>query len=311
MVKSPPLHSLVFLAIGAASAILGLLPWIVTGMRLPLQNLWATGAPPGRMPIALLPFSQYSIFLVAAVLLIGATIAGIAGRAVPARHPGTALLALLGGVLLVQVIATVQTAVVVGQGLNDRPESKIYLVALVGGSVIAILLGVGLLALIARAPRAGALIALSIAAIAFSSWLGGIFFPMSRITTPPSVTAVLGEVMLAASAVIVGVAIAWCGVATVGRVIAALVSLALLWTGPALVTAVSAASGSRVLAHYPSDMVDQAVRVFGGALFLPQLWLPSLALAIVVAAIGLVARRVIARRSPESTTSVRGRVRAS
>jgi hypothetical protein len=294
---SQPVRSLVFLPIGVAAAIVGLLPWLITGMRLPLQNLWATGAQPGQMPIALLPFSQYEIFLVAAVLVIGATIAGIAGRAVPARHPGTALLSLMGGVLLVQVIATVQTAIVVGQGLSARPESKIYLVALLGGSVVAILIGVGLLALIARAPRAGALIALTIAAIAFSSWLGGILFPMTRVTTTVPVTVMLGEVMLAVPAVIVGLAIAWCGVATVGRVIAALVSLALLWTGPALVTAVSAASGSRVLAHYPSDMVDQAVRVFWGALLLPQLWLPSLGLAIVVAAIGLVARWLIAKRS--------------
>ncbi|MES1170015.1 MAG: hypothetical protein ABUL47_04935, partial [Leifsonia sp.] len=181
MLSRNPLPSLVFLPIGVASAIVGLLPWIITGMRLPLQNLWATGALPGQLPIALLPFSQYSIDLIVAVLLIGSTIAGIAGRAMPARHPGTALLALLGGVLLVQLIATVQTAIVVGQGLSNRAESKIYLVVLVGGSVGAILLGAGLLALVARAPRAGALIAVSIAAVAFSSWLGGIFFPIGRV----------------------------------------------------------------------------------------------------------------------------------
>lgn len=48
-----------YLALGAAAAIVGLIPWIITGMRLPLQNLWATDTRPADMPLALLPFSQY------------------------------------------------------------------------------------------------------------------------------------------------------------------------------------------------------------------------------------------------------------
>jgi hypothetical protein len=293
MLSTPSLRSPVYLAIGAGAALVGLLPWLITGARLPLQNLWASDTPPGRMPIALLPFSQYSVTALVAVILIGAAIAGVAGRAVPARHPCLALLALMGGVLLVQLIALVQTAVTVSTGLSVRPEATVYLAGLVGGTVAAILLGVGLLALIARAPRAGALIGLSVSAIAFGSWLDALFFPITGIATSSPLTNTLIEVVRFIPAILIGVAIAWCGVATAGRVIAAILSLALLWVGPTVVTAVTAALGSRVLAHYPREMVDYAVGVFRSALGMPILWAPSLGLAVAVGAVGIVGVRVV------------------
>jgi hypothetical protein len=296
MLSTPSLRSPVFLAIGAGAAIVGLLPWLITGARLPLQNLWAADTLPGQMPIALLPFSQYSVTALVAVILIGSTIAGIAGRSVAGRHPGLALLALMGGVLLVQLIALVQTAVTVSNGLSVRPEATAYLAGLAGGTVAAILLGIGLLALIARAPKAGALIGLSVAAIAFGSWLDALFFPITGIATSSPLTNALIEVVRFIPAVLIGVAIAWCGVATVGRVIAAILSLALLWVGPTVVTAVTAALGSRVLAHDPRAMVDYAVGVFRSVLGMPELWLPVVGVAVVVGAVGVVGVRVVGAR---------------
>ena len=297
MLGPKPVGSIIFLPIGAGSAIIGLLPWLITGMRLPLQNLWATAAQPSEMPIVLLPFSQYSVALVVAVFLIGATIAGIVGRAVPARHPGSALVALMGGVLIVQVIAIVQTAVTVSKGLSRGTASTYYLAVLVGGTVAAILLGLAVLALIARAPKAGALIGLSVAAIAFSSWLSGLVFPANVIVTASPLTTVLGEVVRYVPAVLIGLAIAWCGITTIGRVIAVIAGLTLLWIGPSLVTAVSAALGSRVLARYPAEMLDYGVQVFRGALGTPELWLTTVALAIAVAVVGIVGLRTISKRS--------------
>ncbi|MFC5501313.1 hypothetical protein ACFPJ4_03550 [Lysinimonas soli] len=297
MLERRPLPSLVFLPIGVVSAIVGLLPWLVTGMRLPLQNLWATGALPAEMPIVLLPFSQYTLILLIALLLIGAATAGIAGRAVPAQHPGIALLALMGGVLLVQLIALIQTAATVSHGLRGGSQSTLYLVVVVGGAVISIVLGVALVALIARAPRPGALIGLSVAAVAFSSWLTGLFFPTGAVYTASPLTSLLSQATRYVPAVLIGIAIAWCGVRSVGRVIAAIASLLLLWVGMTAVIAVNNALGSRVLAHHPADMLDQAAGVFRSALVLPELWLPTVGLAVAVAAVGLVARRVISTRS--------------
>ncbi|HEY4226343.1 MAG TPA: hypothetical protein VGM70_11060 [Pseudolysinimonas sp.] len=297
MRRPQPVHSLLFLPIGVVAAAIGLVPWLITGMRLPLQNLWAAATLPAAMPIVLLPFSQYSALLIVAVVIIGGTVAGIAGRAIPARHPGAALAALMGGVLLVQLIAIVQTAITVSNGLREGTDATAYLAALVGGTVAAILLGLAVLALIARAPRAGALIGLSVAAIALASWLSGLFFPINAISTASPLTNVLDEVVRYVPAVAIGAAIVWCGIQTVGRVIAVIVSLLVLLVGPTLVTAVSAALGSRVLAHYPSEMLDYAVQVFRSALGMPELWLTTLAVAIAIAAVGLVGRRTIARRS--------------
>jgi hypothetical protein len=297
MLSRKPLASLLFLPLGAASAILGLLPWLITGLRLPLQNLWATAALPADMPIVLLPFSQYSAVLLVAVLWIGAAIAGIVGRAVPARHRLSAWVALEGGVLLVQVIAIVQTAVTVSRGLRVGPDSTSYLGALVGLSIGGMLLGVAVTALIARAPKGGALFGMASAAIAVGPWLSGLVFPINAVVSASPLTSALGEVVRFAPAVAIGAGIAWCGIRTVGRVIAAIVSLVLLWVGPTVITAVSAALGSRVLAHYPREMLDYAVQVFRSALVMPELWAPVVGLAIAIAAVGIVGMRTVRRRA--------------
>src|SRR4051812_47444441 len=104
LARQKPLGSVIFLLLGAGSALLALLPWAITGMHLPLQQLWATDTLPDQMPTALLPFHQYYALTIAALMVIGATIAGIIGRAVTAQHPRSALLALIGGVLIVQAV---------------------------------------------------------------------------------------------------------------------------------------------------------------------------------------------------------------
>jgi len=284
-----------YFALGAASAIAGLLPWAITGMRLPLQNLWAADTLPADMPLALLPFSQYYLSFIVALVLIGSAIAGLGGRATTPRHPRSGLWALIGGVLLVQLIALVQTAVTVAGGLDHRSAAIGYLVALVGGTALAILLGVGMLALVARAPKAGALLAFSIAAIAFGSWFAGLAFPIGTVTSYSPYSEIMGGIARLSPALIIGAAIAWAGIRTVGRVIAAIVSLALLVVGPVLVTAVSSAAGSRVLLPYPAEMLDYGLNVFRSALGMPEVWGSTLAVALGVAVVGLVGRRSIAR----------------
>lgn len=297
MLSTKSLGSLVFLPIGVGAAIVGMLPWLITGLRLPLQNLWATDTLPGDMPIVLLPFSQYSAVLVVAILWIGAAIAGIVARAVPARHPLTAWLALEGGVLLVQVIAIWQTAATVSAGLRVDAASGPYLGALVGLSIGGMLLGIAVTALIARAPRGGALFGMASAAIAFGPWLSGVVFPINTVVSGSLLTSVLSEVVRFAPAVVIGAAIAWCGILTVGRVIGALASLLLLWVGPTIITTISAALGSRILLHDPRQMLDYGVEVFRSAIGMPELWAPVLGLAVAVAAAVIVGMRTVRRRA--------------
>ncbi|WP_400993597.1 hypothetical protein [Agromyces sp. GXQ0307] len=297
--RSRPLAWWLCLPIGAAAAAIGLLPWLVAGMRLPLQNLWATDALPDEYPLVLLPFSQYFLTRTAALLIIGAAIAGIAARATRSRQRRFGVAWMLVGLLAVQVTAIVQTTMVVREGLQERVESDLYLAALVAIAVLANLIGVLVMLLVAAAPRAGAIIGFAIAAVLAPSWLGGLLLP-DPVTAGPGADTVL-LVLRWLPAVLVGAAIAWGGIGSVGRVIAAIVALVVLWIGPALITAVSNAAGSRVLARHPDEMLDQAVGVFRAASTMPELVVPPLVVAILVAAVGLVGRLLV-RRTRASTS---------
>ena len=245
---------------GAASAIVGLLPWLITGARLPLQNLWATDSL--DMPFALLPFSQYFLSFTAAMLLVGSAIAGIVGRATTAKNRRAALRALIGGVALVQVIALAQTAITVALGIGldrHRTAAILYLVLITGGIFVSLLVGLGMLALIARAPKAGTLVALSIAAVAASSWLSGFLFPINTFATSSPLTNFFSELVRFLPAILIGAAIAWCGVNTRGRIVATVVAVMVLILGPILVTAIFNAAGSRVLAPYPDEMLSYGI----------------------------------------------------
>ncbi len=274
--------------IGVAAAFVGLLPWLVTGMRLPLQNLWELSTPPEAMPLAMLPFSQYSLSLIFALLVVGASAAGIAARALRPRMPRGGFALIVTGLVVIQAIAIAQTTVAVAGGLRDGTESVLYLGALALFSVLSLLVGVVAVFLIARAPRAGALIGLTIGAIATTSWLTGFM----GLTTPYEIVGLIQWV----APVLVGVAIAWTGLGTTGRIIAALASIAMVWIVPAAITAATAAAGMRVLARQMGEMAEYALQVFGLAAFTPELvWRPIVA-TVVVAAIGLAVRSVLSRR---------------
>lgn len=286
-----------FLPIGAAAALLGLLPWLVTGARLPMQNLWA-GAP-ADAPFVLLPFSQYAVSLIGAILIVGALTAGIAGRALGAASAKGATPLLITGVVAVQLIAIVQTAVTVHAGLRIGDDATIYVAGLAAGAVFVVLIGVGVMALLIRAPRAGALIGLVIGAIAMSTWIAALIAPLG--STPVDMPSAPALVMLVlvmpwVTPVLAGIAIAWAGVNTPGRIAAAIASVILVWVAPALLTGISSALGTRVYANSPGDMLDYGVNVFGMALLIPELALRPIIATVITAAIGLGIRRLLARR---------------
>ncbi|MFF2271778.1 hypothetical protein ACFVTX_05875 [Agromyces sp. NPDC058136] len=300
-VQRAPLPRWPFILIGVAAAVVGLLPWLLTGMRLPLQNLWAADTMPDDMPLVLLPLSQYELSTIASLLVIGGAVAGIAARALRPRTPRGGF-ALLGfGLLLVQVVAVAQPAIVVGAGLRDDLWSGVYLAAVLAVAVLALLVATLVFWLVARAPRAGAVIGLSIAAVLAAGWLHLLLAPDPVFTGEPTW---LWAAVRWVPAVLVGTAIAWGGVGTAGRVVAAVASLAILWVGPALITAVSAAAGSRVLAREPVEMLDYAARVFGMALTDPALVVPPLVVAVCVAGVGLVVRALVGRSEQRATPTI-------
>lgn len=276
---------------GVAAAVLGLVPWLVTGMRLPVQALWLVGAAPHEMPVVLLPFSQYALTLLASLLITGGAVSGIAARATRGRLPERGFVAMLLGVLLVQVVAVVQSSRVVRSGLQERRESDLYLAALIAVAVLSVAIAVLVMALVARAPRAGGLIGLAVAALMLAPWLSGLVVPFGSLADPEAMTAL--SVVRWVPPVLVGAAIAWAGIGSLGRIVAAASTLVALWLVPALLTAVQSAAGSRVLAQHPGEMLAYAGEVFTAAATLPSLVTRPLLVAVAVAVLGLLTRAVI------------------
>jgi hypothetical protein len=282
------------LGIGLGGAILGLLPWIVTGMRLPLQNLWSRNVLPDEMPVAWLPLSQYNVSLLIGLMVVGSAAAGIAARALRDRLPSRAPLSITAGVLFVQVVATAQAVSALAAGLQSSEAATIYLAACIALTVFAIVCGLVVLGLIARGPRPGAVIALTLAAIASGWWLSGFIAPIG--SAGGELTYALLDIARWVPPVLVGAAIAWGGTRTPGRIVAAVVSLLLLWIVPALATAVTSAVGSRILLPYPLEMLDYGWGVFTMAVLMPELVVPPLIVAIVVAAAGIGLRELLLAR---------------
>lgn len=282
-----------YLIAGVGSAIAGLVPWLITGMRLPVQNLWASTVVSGQMPVALLPFSQYALFLIVALLVVGSAIAGLLARATRAQHPRFAVASLVVSVAVVQVAALGQTTLVVMHGLRDTLASSLYLAGLVIGTAASIAIGLVLLVVIARAPAAGVVVAFSFAAIALQSWLDALVLPFGTVSTEPNLG--LFTAIRFVPALVVGLAVAWAGIRSVGRVIAAIVGLLVLWIAPAAVTAVTSAAGSRVLAADPAQMLDYGSQVFVSALGVAGGSLSLLVSALIVMALGLGARAAMGR----------------
>jgi hypothetical protein len=286
---------------GVGSAVVGLLPWIVTGMRLPLQNTWATPTTdPSDMPIALLPFSQYAVTTIAAVLLVGGAVTGIVVRVLRGRGVlgRSGSLAALGGLVGLQVVAVVETAVVTGAGMRmdgtpgtggEISASQLYVVALTVGSLVCVAVAAVTAALVARAAPAGALVALALAAVALGVWADALVVP--PVEAVGEGAAPVLAVLRWLPAVAVGAAIAWTGLRTIGQGIGAVVALGILWTGAALVTAVSYALGSRVLLPYPVEMVSAGATVFVMAMGPAGATLLPVVVAVVIGVVGAVAVR--------------------
>jgi hypothetical protein len=293
-----PRAILLFVGLGVVAVIVGLAPWLLTGARLPLQNLWAASvveadgvtAAPESMPVSLLPFSQYALTLQASLLITGSAVAGLTARAIGARQRRGAVIAVVAGTVGAQAVALVQSSVTVTGGLADSVESVVYLGAVVGAAMAGIALGLVVLLLIARARRGAAVVGLAVGALALVQWGYALVYPPFSLVT--ETVAVADAVLRWLPAVLVAAAIVWAGVSTIGRAIGATVALLALWIGPAAITAISNVAGSRVYASYPFEMVEIAGSIFTSALASPATWRAVL-VAAVLAGIGLALRRPV------------------
>ncbi|MHA7985958.1 hypothetical protein ACX9R5_09125 [Rathayibacter sp. CAU 1779] len=280
-----------WILVGIVVGTVGLLPWLLTGMTLPVQKLWATHTSASDMPLALLPFGTNGLDEVVVMFLAGSTIAGLVGRIAHNTLSQGGFWALLGGVVLVQAAATAQAAFVLQAGVKHHIESTAYLSVLVLGALLATLAGAGILALIARAPRAGALLGIALAALPFSEWLAS----YTTLTSLSRLHLIGTEVIAWLPAVIIAAAIGWSGMDTVGRIIAALVSLALVWIAPAVNAAIGAVAASHALSSAPFALARHGLVAFRSTLLEFDVLLPPLVLTVVISAVALLVRLAVSR----------------
>jgi iron complex transport system permease protein len=276
-----------------------MLPWLVHGARLTLQNLWATPTVnPANMPIVFLPFSQYELDLVAGTLVVGSAIAGIIARVLAARGVQRARVALLVGVLIAQFIALLQTSTAVARGLRHPggavrlvDDSLAYLVIMIVWLVVMIVVGAAVFALLTRRTRSAVTVGTGIVAVSLEAWIRGFVAPIGTASATPNDVGLF--IAHWAPAVAVAAVIVWAGVGSAGKAVSAITALVVLWIGTAAIIAVASAAGSRALARVPVELIG-----YFGSVFVSELISQALPLALVAAGlalIGLAIRWIISR----------------
>ncbi|BDZ49500.1 hypothetical protein GCM10025867_17410 [Frondihabitans sucicola] len=275
--------------VGLAGAAVGLLPWLVHGAHLTLQNLWATPTvDPADMPLVLLPFSQYQLDLVAGTIIVGSAVAGLAARVLARRgHPGAAL-PIGAGLLAGQVAALAQTGTRVSAGLAHPggvvrliDDSTAYLLIVVAWILLSIAVGATVFLLLTRTSASPVVLAIGIAAVVLGPWLRGFVAPITDVSPSP-----LGLLVAHwAPAVAVGAAVASGGLRTVRRIIAASSALALLWVGTAALGGLAAAAGSRALLRLPDELAAAFALVMTAELRGASLLLVAAAAAVALAGV--------------------------
>lgn len=285
--------------IGILAGLLGLGPWLITGAHLPLQNLWAAEAAPDQMPMSLLPLSQYELTTIVALLTVGGAAAGLAVRLwSPARRRPVKWCA-AAGVLAVQFTATVQSFTVLDGGLAGGTMARLYFAGLLAGAVLSLAAALVALLLVSSTSRALVALGVGLVAVPFASWLVewavGVVGPINIPAAVPTAARWI-------PAVLVGCALAWCGLRPGRLAVVWLADLVLLWVVPALFISVNYVLGTRVAAGDLQEMLLMSRQILAATLGPAGGALPTVLLALAIALAGLGARSVLLRRRPPVPT---------
>lgn len=287
---TPPSRLLPFL-IGVGGGILGLLPWIFGGARLPLQNLWVLSTMPDDMPLVLLPVSQYYVIVLFSIVLLGGVFAGLALR-IAARSRTLAVWPAALGVLAVHVLAIVESFGMTASGLalGSDPQAAIYLAGLLGGAIVVAALAQLAFWMTSHRSVGIAAFGVALAAVPFGEWVGRWFLAFTGEVFPP---VFLPAVVQWIPAIVVGLALVWCGMRPLQRLLVWAASLLVLWLLPAVLMSILSALGFRlILGDFP-EMVATGVGIFPA--LLAEDGALTVVVALVIALVGTVVRMLVGR----------------
>ncbi len=277
--------------------VVGALPWVVHGLRLPVQNLWGSDQDPETMPLVALPFNQYFLSLILAITVVGGVAAALTSLIRP--DPPLARGAAVAGGAFAAVVAITQTALVVHRGLDHSSRAAFYLTALVAAAVVGSVVGLAVGWALAGRGHAARAVAASVLAVLVPPWLHAL------IVADPLTTGDLQHTLLTAvpwvAGMVAGIGLALCPLRGIRTVLGWVVSLTMLWAGPALMTAMSHVANSRVLlAHSPpAELFDAGWDVFRAALLPANHPIGTFVLAIVIGLAGLVVRQGVPHAETE------------
>lgn len=281
--------------VGTLCAFVGLLPWLLQGSKLPLQNLWAEQTMPDDMPFALLPFSQYYVVFLSSLLLIPWLLVGILSRATSITSRPRSVRWLGFGVALWQVVALTQTAVTVGRGLGfsgaRAPYALGYLLLLTLGCAAVIAAGVIIFLLVAKAPSTAAVLGLAVGALFLGSWCDE--FLMGDVIWAPGTPVWMHAVGGWVTTVFLGASLGWNGVWPLRSLISSLAAIVVFWLGAAVLGGLQYALGSRNALPYATELA----RLFfsGFATALTGLRVEAMLPVLVTGALVLVSRWLLSR----------------
>lgn len=220
--------------LAALGYLLGLLPWLVHGGRLPVSGAWPAYEV-GATPWVALPFSEYQIAnLLALTALAGALAVALPHGVLrgPSRPP---LWPVVGVALGLQLLALLQASSVVGRGLAGSEAADLLVLVLTLAAGLGGLVGTGLGLLLVRGRPVVRALSGAVLAWLVPSWLSMLLTYGASAPSPLQVTTV-GLVPFVA-AVLHGLALARLGLGGVGRALTWLVSLGIAVLLPALMTA--------------------------------------------------------------------------
>jgi hypothetical protein len=221
--------------IGAGVAwVLGALPWLVDGMRLPISSGWPALAPEDEVRVAL-PFGEYHLVDMLVFTAVGGAVGVVAARVPKALSPASltgwagATGALLGlGLAMAQTLRTVRPL------LADDAEARLLVTTLVGlgalGALPGAAAGLGIVRRSWWSPVGAALLA---------GCLGTWLVSLSRVLLGDRVAGFLEVVNPWLVGALVAGALIWTGWVAAGRWAWAWwpVVVALLWAMPAAFSA--------------------------------------------------------------------------
>ena len=234
-------------ATGAVGALVGLLPWLVTDMELPLMGIARIYSAPEQSSVALMPLSHYYLMTSVSMILVGSAVTGTLTRLAAVRDTALNLRLVITGVVAVQVIALVQAASVLNGGIQYSSQGQTYLLGVSGAVMMAIAAGVVLLVGLARGGVAAMAVASTFGALALGAWISAVIMPLGG-DWMDNVSRSRLEWAIALSTLVpilvVGAVVGWCGASSPRRAAASATSFVALWLVPSLITAYGVAVSS-------------------------------------------------------------------